>query len=277
VAAAYDSVEWDKLAHTLSLKNFHPTEINLIMNLMTNMKAITSTVWGDSAPFPLQRGVPQGDSLSPIIFIIFMDTIIRIMNKQNLHSTLLQHSTQGYVDDIWGIVEDLDKAKLFIQQCKKALYWMGLEMNLDKTEILFHKGHKQHPAGPALSQQSPNLADTQTHLVSWTADSTSFRIKIVPQHQSIRYLGWFSDHKLCSQEQHTQIARKLAAKLAALHMQGRCMEMWDRGIKVYCNTLVNHLASIHWTSFGKLSKLQDLKTMISQKLRMEGELQRNTE
>jgi len=111
VAAAYDSVEWDKLAQTLQLKNFKQTEITLIMNLMTNMKAITSTVWGDSEEFPLQRGVPQGDSLSPIILIIFMDTIIRIMNKKKLQSTLLQHSTQGYVDDIWGIVEDLNTAK----------------------------------------------------------------------------------------------------------------------------------------------------------------------
>jgi len=287
VAAAYDSVEWDKLAETLQLKNFKQTEINLIMNLMTNMQAITSTVWGDSEEFPLQRGVPQGDSLSPIIFIIFMDTIIRIMNKKQLQSTLLQHSTQGYVDDIWGIVENLETAKTFITQCKKALNWMGLDMNMDKTEILFSKGHKQHPQKQTpkktnTTQQHtsqpmpPTESTTQNQHIKWTDNNTEFSIKIVPNNKSIRYLGWYTDHKLNSDEQHTQIARRLAAKLAALHMQGRCLEMWDRGIKVYCNTLVNHLATINWTAFGKHSKLNDLKTMISQKLRMEGELSRTT-
>ena len=69
---------------------------NRDVNLMTHMKAITSTVWGDSEAFPLQTGVPQRDSLSPKI-IIFMDTIIRIMKNQGMQSKLLQHSTQGYV------------------------------------------------------------------------------------------------------------------------------------------------------------------------------------
>ena len=52
--------------------------------------------------------------------------------------------------------------------------------------------------------------------------------------------------------------------------------MWERGIKVYCNTLVNHLTSIQWTQFGQHSRLQDLKTMVSQKYRIEAELQRDT-
>ena len=42
-----------------------------------------------------------------------------------------------------------------------------------------------------------------------------------------------------------------------------------------CNTLINHLSSIFWTTFGQHSPLHDLKTMISQKLRIEGQLQRN--
>ena len=114
VAAAYDSVEGDKLAEVLELKNFNQPEINLIMGMMTNMKAITSTVWGDSEAFPLGRGVPQGDSLSPIIFIIFMDAIIRMLNKQHFQSSVLEHSTQGYVDDIWGTVETVETAKKYI-------------------------------------------------------------------------------------------------------------------------------------------------------------------
>jgi len=47
------------------------------------------------------------------------------MKNLGMHSKLLQHSTQGYVDDIWGIVEDLDKAKQYIMQCRQALSWMG--------------------------------------------------------------------------------------------------------------------------------------------------------
>ena len=43
--------------------------------------------------------------------------------------------------------------------------------------------------------------------------------------KAIRYLGWYMDHKMCSREQHVQLAKKLANKLAGLHMQGRCMEM----------------------------------------------------
>ena len=264
IAAAYDSVEWDKLEEMLELKNFKPAEINLIMGLMTNMEAITSTVWGDSQPFPLKKGVPQGDSLSPIIFVIFMDAVLRILNQKGLNSSVLKHSTQGYVDDIWGLVDSVDKAKTFIMECNHILTWMGLKMNMDKTDILIHRNHPQRKQ---LEQQGA---------LTWQHEGQEYSAKVIKDKESIRYLGWFMDNNMNSNEQHNHIARKLASKLAKLHMQGRCMDMWERGIKVYCNTLINHLSSIKWTNFGKHSRLQELKTMISQKYRIEGELQRDT-
>ena len=63
VEQAYDSVEPAKLEEILKLKLFNQTEINVIMNLMTHIHAITSTQWGDSDLFELERGLPQGDSL----------------------------------------------------------------------------------------------------------------------------------------------------------------------------------------------------------------------
>ena len=81
-------------------------------------------------------------------------------------------------------------------------------------------------------------------VLEWQHLDKQDAIKIIPRLKSIRYLGWFTDNQLHSQEQHNQLAHKVMAKLASLHMQGRSMQMWERGIKVYCNALVNHLTSI---------------------------------
>jgi len=66
VEQAYDSVEPEKLEEVLKLKLFNQAEINVIMNLMTHISATTSTQWGDSKLFPLERGPPQLRGLNSI-------------------------------------------------------------------------------------------------------------------------------------------------------------------------------------------------------------------
>ena len=41
-------------------------------------------VWGGGDLFPVETGTPQGDSLSPILFLIYLEHITRCFPRQDL-------------------------------------------------------------------------------------------------------------------------------------------------------------------------------------------------
>ena len=136
VEAAYDSVDPQKLHDILQLKQFTPSEVNVLMNLLTHMRALTVTEWGDSDLFPLEKGIPQGDSLSPIIFSLYMDIAISILNSTPLSSLPQSWNTIGFVDDIMGLVSTPEEAIAYIQQCSEVFSWLGMKVSLETTKVM---------------------------------------------------------------------------------------------------------------------------------------------
>jgi len=72
---AYDSVEIDMLIRTLKYYKVPEKIIDLVENLYQNNKAIFKTNFGATEETPIGRGVKQGDVLSPLLFIIFINPL----------------------------------------------------------------------------------------------------------------------------------------------------------------------------------------------------------
>ena len=95
----------------------------------------------------IERGVKQGDALSCAIFIIFIDPLIRNLNKSDQIEKIVVKKTNNpdvigfkaaaYADDISVICK---KNQILIQQVFKEYERLtkkaGLELNADKTEII---------------------------------------------------------------------------------------------------------------------------------------------
>ncbi|ETN82559.1 reverse transcriptase [Necator americanus] len=84
---------------------------------------------GTSRPFLVHVGVHQGSSLSPLLFILCMDTITKEIQKQ--HSwTLL------FADDVMLASESRDDLQKHVQSWKDQLQQYRLRLNKPKTEYM---------------------------------------------------------------------------------------------------------------------------------------------
>lgn len=72
---AYDSVEHWAIRRSLQFFGFDEKSTKLITNMNKGGKLDTQTPFGVSRTFDVKVGVRQGDPLSPILFILFINTL----------------------------------------------------------------------------------------------------------------------------------------------------------------------------------------------------------
>ena len=87
----------------------YPTDaINLIGNIYSQSFTIFSGEhFGKILPIPIQRGTIQGDTLSPYLFIIFLEPLLRWLqqgdNGYTFGTSKVQISSAAYADDLAAI------------------------------------------------------------------------------------------------------------------------------------------------------------------------------
>ena len=78
--------------------------IQMIINIYKNPRTNVSTALGQTEFFNLFRGTTQGDSLSPLIFVIFLDPLLRWLEAATpgYKCAFSSHTAtnMGYVDDL---------------------------------------------------------------------------------------------------------------------------------------------------------------------------------
>lgn len=121
MSKAYDRVERNFLKQALLAYGFNPMWVNLIMKLVTSVSYKFKVNGYLSQTIIPQRGLRQGDPLSPYLFILVVDVLSHM---------LLRAQTQGHIQGIkWGnqgpILTHLffaDDALLFARASPKEIY-----------------------------------------------------------------------------------------------------------------------------------------------------------
>lgn len=75
LAKAYDRVEWKVLFHIMYCFGFYDSFIELVAACVTTQKFFVLLNGSPHGYFSLQRGIKQGDSMSPALFTIFLDLL----------------------------------------------------------------------------------------------------------------------------------------------------------------------------------------------------------
>jgi len=140
---AFDSVDHKFIFKVLEKYGVNQSFINVVKLLYKDLSSRVQINGYLSKSFPILRGVKQGDALSCVIFILCMDVLIKLVNKNPKIpridiplGNILFPKTFAYADDIAivtstkaGVVEALKQYETF------SLH-SGLFLNVEKTEIL---------------------------------------------------------------------------------------------------------------------------------------------
>jgi hypothetical protein len=138
---AYDSIEWNFMLHVLKEFNFGPSFIRWIKTFYTNIESCIINNGHTSNYFNVERGVRQGDPLSPYLFIMMVEIMaIKIRNENEIEGIHIEKENLKllqYADDTSGLLKDVKSAKLFLKIVKEFGVYSGLCLNKDKTEAMW--------------------------------------------------------------------------------------------------------------------------------------------
>ena len=116
-----------------SLKGWIETFYKNISSCVINNGMCTSQ-------FEIQRGVRQGDPMSPYLFIIVAEvlaTAIRTTNIQGIKIGKEEFKFVQYVDDLTVFVPDIENAQRIFNLLDQFKTCSGLQVNYKKTEAMW--------------------------------------------------------------------------------------------------------------------------------------------
>ncbi|XP_010666711.1 uncharacterized protein LOC104883845 [Beta vulgaris subsp. vulgaris] len=150
MSKAYDRVEWGFLRRLLLTMGFDGRWVNLVMKCVTNVSysfVINGSVRGSVSP---DRGLRQGDPLSPFLFILVADAFSQMI-QHKIDQKILHGAKASWNDPVVSHLLFADDSLLFtratrqecliivdiLNQYEKA---SGQKINYDKSEVSFSKG-----------------------------------------------------------------------------------------------------------------------------------------
>ena len=144
---AFDSLEWTFLERCLNQFGFGPDFIRWVNAFYKNIQSCIINNGFYSHYFKIERGVRQGDPLSPYLFVTAIEILAIAMRNQDdlkgikindLETKLLQ-----FADDTTVVLSDLDSARALFILLDRFEKVSGLKLNVAKTEAMWI-GSLQH-------------------------------------------------------------------------------------------------------------------------------------
>lgn len=163
---AYDSVEWWALEE--ALRRIHMPEA-WIKYIMTSMKAElrVETAYGLTDPVYPGRGLLQGDPLSPLLFTVVLDPLLRALEASGVGFRWDHTNTPAlaFADDILLIASTAADLQRSLHLTTSTLKRIGIEVNPRKCKGFFRDPRAIPDASPKLdlTLHGPTLEFAEPH------------------------------------------------------------------------------------------------------------------
>jgi hypothetical protein len=153
LSKAFDCLDHSLITTFLQQRNFHPNLVAWICDYLRNRTAMVKVSDQLSAEFPIERGVPQGTILGPLIF----NTFVSDFETSNSEATVVK-----YADDINIVINFTDKdpqhiKKIIENEILNAMTWCEkkkMVLNTEKSSCVLNFRHPEyHPSSLTLPEK----------------------------------------------------------------------------------------------------------------------------
>ena len=137
---AFDSVEYQGIIEALEQQKVGSTYVETLVNLYNNCISEVQVQGENSVPFEIQKGVRQGDTLSPKIFNAGLEQVFRSLRWENkgvrVNGEKLNHLR--FADDIVLISNNANELQNMLTELDTESRKLGLKINMRKTKVMFN-------------------------------------------------------------------------------------------------------------------------------------------
>ena len=144
----YDMIQQSWIIHNLKIYKIPDEVINFIKKTVKTWKVELSAGGRSLAEAKAQRGIFQGDALSPLLFIITMMPLDHIHRKCTTRYKLSQSKEKinhlMYMDDIKLFVKNEKEQETLIHVVRIYSQDIGMEFVMGKCAMLVMKSGKRH-------------------------------------------------------------------------------------------------------------------------------------
>ena len=139
-AKAFDYVDHNKLWKFLKEMGIPDHLTCLLRNLNADQEATVRTGHGTTDGFQLGKGVCQGCILSPCLFNLYAEYIMRNAGLQEAQAGIKiagrNINNLRYADDTTLMAESQEELKSLLMRVKEESEKVGLKLNIQKTKIM---------------------------------------------------------------------------------------------------------------------------------------------
>ena len=139
-AKAFDCVDHNKLWRILKGMGLTHHLTHLLRNLYVGQEATIRTIHGTTDWFKIGKGVRQGCILSPCLFNLNAEYIMRNSRLDEAQAGIKIAGTNinnfRYADDTTLMAESKEELKSLLMKVKEESEKVGLKLNIQKTKIM---------------------------------------------------------------------------------------------------------------------------------------------
>ena len=140
---AFDSVDHARLFAIMRALGFPADAIKVVEGLHTGAFTTLQTNFGSSCPIPIRRGNIQGDSMSPLLFIIFIEPLLRWLqiNDRGYRCRSTQACNPHYAntlaaaDDLALLSGSAKQLQVQLHKVEAFTAWSGMSISPPKSVL----------------------------------------------------------------------------------------------------------------------------------------------
>jgi hypothetical protein len=154
---AFPSVPHTSILAMLKQHGVHPHLVDIVQDLYTDCSTTFCTDGGETEAVPMKSGVKQGCPLSPIVFNLTLEVLIRSVMKlgEQRGFSLLGHtiSCLAYADDLVLTAKSTEDMQALLDTAGSVADWLGLSFNASKCATLQMTKKKAVPTNTTIQGQ----------------------------------------------------------------------------------------------------------------------------